>query len=100
MSIGWLGWRPRGPGRARRPSRGAPSNDGSVTGDHPEDGSDDHSDAAHESRLAFDVALSAANDQMGRVADAVGAVAATNAALDRDELAAVLGKIVELAAKI
>jgi hypothetical protein len=37
---------------------------------------------------------------MGRVADAVGAVAATNAALDRDELAAVLGKIVELAAKI
>ena len=78
----------------------AATNDGSVTGDHPEDGSDDHSDAAHESRLAFDVALSAANDQMGRVADAVGAVAATNAALDRDELAAVLGKIVELAAKI
>ena len=79
---------------------GSEAGNGSVTGDRPEDGSDDHSDAAHESRLAFDVALSAANDQMGRVADAVGAVAATNAALDRDELAAVLGKIVELAAKI
>ncbi|HRC65737.1 MAG TPA: hypothetical protein PLB86_11140, partial [Dermatophilaceae bacterium] len=79
---------------------GSEAGNGAVTGDRPEDGSDDHSDAAHESRLAFDVALSAANDQMGRVADAVGAVAATNAALDRDELAAVLGKIVELAAKI
>lgn len=54
----------------------------------------------HESLLALDVALRAVADQMGRVADAVGAVAATNAALDRDALAAALGRIVELAAKV
>ena len=57
-------------------------------------------DSAHDTLLALDVALGAAAGQMGRVAEAVGAVAATNAALDRDALAAVLGKIVELAAKI
>jgi aerotaxis receptor len=54
----------------------------------------------HEALLALDVALGAVADQMRRVADAVGAVAATNAALDRDALAAALGRIVELAAKV
>ncbi len=49
---------------------------------------------------SFDVALSAVGDQMRRVEHAVAAVAATNAALDRDELAAVLAQIVEGAAKI
>ena len=48
---------------------------------------------------SFDVALGAVADQMLRVEQAVDAVAATNAALDRDGLAAVLTRIVELAAK-
>lgn len=48
---------------------------------------------------SFDVALGAVADQMLRVEQAVEAVAATNAALDRDGLAAVLTRIVELAAK-
>lgn len=58
------------------------------------------SPSLHDTLRTFDVALSAVGEQMRRVEQAVEAVAATNAALDRDELAAVLTRIVELAAKI
>jgi len=56
--------------------------------------------AEHDTLLALDVALGAVADQMRRVQEAVGAVSATNAALDRDALATVLDRIVTLAAKV
>ena len=66
----------------------------------PEQGDECHAGGWSDAEIEAFLRREARFTRMGRVADAVGAVAATNAALDRDELAAVLGKIVELAAKI